>query len=154
MAQKKNTKIDNSEILDKVSELVQFAKENRLNITTAKLYLDYKVKPTDIQCMAMGIMEEARPELGRTKEEAKVLLDNAKEKFAKNALKRYVIRAINSILRSNDDYSLEQILEAINLVTEVEIDKIKDTNSAEKERTISIILTAWLERSNKTKEAA
>ena len=82
----------------------EFAKENKLNVTTAKLYLDYKVKPADIQSMTMGIWEEARPELGRKKEEAQELLDKVKEKFGKNAQKRYVIRVVNSLLRTNDDY--------------------------------------------------
>lgn len=131
-----------------------FAKENKLNVTTAKLYLDYKVKPTDIQGMTMGVVQEARPELGRTKEEAQELLNKATEKFGKNALKRYVIRVVNSLLHKNNDYSLIQMLDAINMVTDVEVDTIKDTNSAEKELIITNILTKWLMSRSKTEEAA
>ena len=127
----------------------EFAKENKLNVTTAKLYLDYKVKPTDIQSMTIGLTEEARPELGRTKEEAQVLLEKATEKFGKNALKRYVIRVVNSLLHSNEDYSQEQMKSAISLVTETELEKIKDANSAEKETIISNILTQWLLRGDR-----
>lgn len=131
-----------------------FAKENKLNVTTAKLYLDYKVKLTDIQGMTMGVIQEARPELGRTKEEAQELLNKATEKFGKNALKRYVIRVVNSLLHKNEDYSIILMLNAINMVTEVEVGKIKDTNSAEKELIITNILTKWLMNSSKTEEAA
>lgn len=132
----------------------EFAKENKLNVTTAKLYLDYRVKPTDIQSMTMGMMEEARPELGRTKEEAQELLDQATEKFGKNAQKRYVIRAVNSLLHSDDCYSLEQVKEAISLVTEAEVDSIKAANSAEKELIISSKLTKWLMKDQRIEEAA
>jgi hypothetical protein len=122
----------------------EFAKENKLNVTTAKLYLDYRVKPTDIQSMTMGLMEEARPEIGRTKEEAQKLLAKASDKFGKNAMKRYVIRAVNSLLHGGDDYSLEQVMKAIGSVTDAEVDSIKDANSAEKESIISSKLTKWL----------
>lgn len=132
----------------------EFAKENKLNVTTAKLYLDYKVKPADIQSMTMGIWEEARPELGRKKEEAQELLDKVKEKFGKNAQKRYVIRVVNSLLRTNDDYSLEKVKEAIGKVTEAEEDKIKDANSAEKESIISNILTKLIENGQKLEKVA
>lgn len=132
----------------------EFAKENKLNVTTAKLYLDYKVKPADIQSMTMGVTEEARPELGRTKVEAQALLEKATEKFGKNALKRNVIRVVNSLLHSNEDYSLEQLKNAIGLVTEVELEKIKDANSAEKEPVISNILTRKLLKGNEIEEAA
>lgn len=131
-----------------------FAKENKLNVTTAKLYLDYKVKPTDIQGMTMGVVQEARPELGRTKEEAQELLNKATEKFGKNALKRYVIRVVNSLLHKNEDYSIILMLDAINMVTEAEVGTIKDTNSAEKELIITNIFTKWLVSSSKTEEAA
>ena len=131
-----------------------FAKENNLNVTTAKLYLDYRVKPTDILSMTMGVLEESRPELGRSKEEAQKLLDKALEKFGKNALKRYVIRAVNSILHGDDGYSLEQVKDAIGLVTETEVDSIKDANSADKESIISSKLTKWLLKDKKLEEAA
>ena len=131
-----------------------FAKANKLNVTTAKLYLDYRVKPTDIQSMTMGMMEEARPELGRTKEEAQELLDQATEKFGKNAQKRYVIRAVNSLLHTDDCYSLELVKEAIRLVTEAEVDSIKAANSAEKESIISSKLTKWLIKDRKIEVAA
>ena len=131
-----------------------FAKANKLTVTTAKLYLDYRVKPTDIQSMTMGMMEEARPELGRTKEEAQELLDQATEKFGKNAQKRYVIRAVNSLLHTDDCYSLEQVKEAIRMVTEAEVDSIKAANSAEKESIISSKLTKWLLKDQKLEDAA
>ena len=131
----------------------EFAKENKLNVTTAKLYLDYRVKPTDIQSMIMGVMEETRPEIGRTKEEAQELLDIATEKFGKNAMKRYVIRAVNSLLHGDDCYSLDQMKHAIRLVTEAEVDSIKDANSAEKESIISSKLTKWLLKDQKFEAA-
>jgi hypothetical protein len=132
----------------------EFAKINKLKVTTAKLYLDYRVKPTDIQSMTMGVMEEARPELGRTKEEAQELLDKATEKFGNNAHKRYVIRAVNSLLHTDDSYSLEQVKDAISLITEAEVDSIKDANSAEKESIISSKLTKWLLKDKPIQEAA
>lgn len=132
----------------------EFAKKNKLSVTTAKLYLDYKVKPTDIQGMTMGVLEEARPELGRKKEEAQELLDKASEKFGKNALKRYVIRVVNPLLRANDNYSLGQVKEAIGQVTDAEVDMIKDANSAEKESLISNILTKWIENGQKLEDVA
>ena len=131
----------------------EFAKENKLNVTTAKLYLDYRVKPTDIQSMIMGVMEETRPEIGRTKEEAQELLDIATEKFGKNAMKRYVIRAVNSLLHGGDCYSIDQMKHAIRLVTEAEVDSIKDANSAEKESIISSKLTKWLLKDQKFEAA-
>ena len=69
-------------------------------------------------------------------------------------MRRYVIRAVNSLLHNDDCYSLEQINEAIGLVTNAELGKIEVASSSEKEVTISNILTKWILKKMEHEEAA
>ena len=96
-----------------------FAKKHKVNLTTAQLYLDCKMKPSTIMEMTMGTMPHKELTLGRSEKDAEKLLEVASNKFEKNAEKRYAIRAINTLLR-NDEYSMKLMLKAIMHVSEEE----------------------------------
>lgn len=128
-----------------------FAKKHKMNITTAKLYLDCTMKPTTIMEMTMGTMPEKVLTLGRKEEDAEKLLDAATKKFNKNAEKRYAIRAINTLLRK-DDYSQEDMLSVINKVTDEEILRFELATSEDKQNEITITLTRHLEDLKKDAE--
>ena len=122
----------------------EFAKEHKVSISTAKHYLDYSVKPSAVVEMMIGSTSENILTLGRTKEEAETLLQVATEKFGKNARKRYVMRAINPLLRK-DEYSMEQMLEAIEQVSDTEKSTIETVKSEDKQTEITHILTKHLQ---------
>ena len=133
-----------------------FAKKHKMNITTAKLYLDCTMKPTTILEMTMGTMPEKMLTLGRKEKDAEKLLDAATKKFNKNAEKRYAIRAINTLLRK-EEYSLKDMLSAIKKVTDGEILSFELATSEDKQNEITITLTQHLKDLKKDveqKEAA
>ena len=115
------------------------------NITNAKLYLDCTMKPTTIMEMTMGTMPEKVLTLGRTMKDAEKLLDETTKKLAKNAEKRYAIRAINQLLR-NGEYSMKQMLKAIKKVSDSDKLKFEAATSEGKESEMTHILTKILEK--------
>ena len=138
-----------------------FAKKHEMNITNAKLYLDCTLKPTTILEMTMGTVPEKELKLGRTVKDAEKLLEVTTNKLAKNAEKRYAIRAINSLLH-NDEYTMKQILKAIKRVSDSQKLQFETAKSEEKQLVMSQILTKLLEtvkqeestKQNEHKEAA
>lgn len=122
-----------------------FAKKHEMNITNAKLYLDCTMKPTTIMEMTMGTMPEKTLTLGRTMKEAEKLLEETTKKLAKNAEKRYAIRAINQLLR-NGEYSMKQMLKAIKRVSDSDKLKFETATSEGKESEMTHILTKILEK--------
>lgn len=120
-----------------------FAKKHKMNISTAKLYLDCAMKPITILEMTMGTMPEKRLTLGRKEKDAEKLLDAATKKFNKNAEKRYAIRAINTLLRK-EEYSLKEMLSAIKKITDSEILSFELATSEDKQNEITITLTQHL----------
>ena len=132
--------------------LYMFAKKHKMNVTSAKLYLDCSVKSSTITEMSMGNVPKHLLTLGRTEENAEELLKVTTEKFGKDAIKRYAIRAINPLLRK-EKYSMEQVLEAIKMVSEVEKIEFDTASSEEKQSVISDALIEHLQEI-KRKEAA
>ncbi len=128
-----------------------FAKKHKMNITTAKLYLDCTMKPITVMEMTMGTMPEKELTLGRKEDDAEKLLEAATNKFKKNAEKRYAIRAINTLLRK-DENSLEDMLSIINKVTDEEILRFELATSEDKQNVITITLTQHLKDLKKDAE--
>ena len=121
----------------------EFAKEHKLSLTTAKLYLDVSMSKTQILEMSTGAVPEKEPKLGRTKDQAAELLKQAETKFGKIAYKRYVIRPLNS-LEHQKDYTREMILDALKSITESQVGKVEVSNTDERESLVSSILTGIL----------
>ena len=120
-----------------------FAKKHKMNITTAKLYLDCTMKPITILEMTMGKEQENKLTLGRKVKEAEKLVEAISKKFGEHSEKRYIIRAINPLLRNNE-YSLKQMLSAIKGVNDEEKMNFKLATSEEKQTEITKILTQHL----------
>lgn len=119
-----------------------FAKEHKMNITTAKLYLDCTMKPTTILEMTMGVKPVNELTLGRKAKEAEKIYDAVTKKFGANSEKRYIIRAINTPIKT---------------VSEVEKTGFECATSEEKQSEITKVLTQHLETIKKEelqKEAA
>lgn len=123
----------------------EFAKEHELSSTTASLYLDVKMTKLQTMKMSTGIIPKTEPELGRSVEEAEKLLSQATKTFGENAYKRYAIRAIN-VLDHQDEYNFDMIIEAMQKITETEVDVIGITPSDARESTISSMLTKHMEK--------
>ena len=95
--------------------------------------------------MTMGTMPKKVLTLGRTMKDAEKLLDETTKKLAKNAEKRYAIRAINQLLR-NGEYSMKQMLKAIKKVSDSDKLKFEAATSEGKESEMTHILTKILEK--------
>jgi len=117
-----------------------FAKKHELTSTAANLYLDVKMTKLQIMKMSTGVELKAKPELGRSVEEAEILLSQVKKTFGKeNARKRYVISAIN-MLKNQKNYAFETIVNAVQELTETELAEFKATPSDIRVATISVTL--------------
>jgi len=121
----------------------EFAKEQRMNLTTARMYLDVSMSKTQILEMSMGTVPDNAPKLGRTKKQATDLLNTAEKVFGKNARKRYVIRPLNT-LGHQKEYRKEDIITALKSITKEQATKVELTNTDERESLVSSILTKLL----------
>lgn len=118
----------------------EFAKKHDITSTAAKLYLDVKMTKLQIMKMSTGLEHKAKPELGRSVEEAEVLLSQVKESFGKeNARKKYAISAIN-MLKDQKNYGFDTIINAVQDLTETELEEIKAVSSDIRVATISVML--------------
>ena len=123
----------------------EFAKKHELSSSAANLYLDVKMTKLQIMKMSTGFIPKTEPELGRSVEEAEKLLSQATKTFGENARKRYAIRAIN-VLDHQDEYNFDMIIEAMQKITENEVNVIGITPSDARESTISSMLTRHMEK--------
>lgn len=135
----------------------EFAKKYAMPNTTARLYLDYKVTPLVILSMTMGELPKDAITLGRTVAEAEELFKQTQLTFEKNALKRYAIRSINSLLHKGD-YSFEDMVVVLKAIPANEIASVEAARCEDRQDCITSVLTKWLEviksESAKVKEAA
>ena len=121
----------------------EFAKENKMSLTTAKMYMDVSMTKTQILEMSTGSVPENAPKQGRTKKQAAELLKQAEKVFGKNARKRYIIRPVNS-LEHQKEYSRDMIMAALKSITKEQAIKVEIANSDERESLVSNILTKLL----------
>ena len=121
----------------------EFAKENKMSLTTAKMYLDVRMDKSLILEMSTGCVPENAPKQGRTKKQAAELLKQAEVIFGKNARKRYVIRPLNS-LEHQKEYSREMVISALKSITKEQANEVEIATTDERESLVSSILTKLL----------
>jgi hypothetical protein len=126
----------------------EFAKENRMSLTTARMYLDVSMDKSQILEMSTGSVPENAPKQGRTKKQAAELLKLAEKVFGKNARKRYIIRPINS-LEHQKEYNRDMIMTALKSITKEQAIQVEIANTAERELCVSNILIKLLEKDTK-----
>ena len=123
----------------------EFAKEHKMNLTTAKMYLDVAMSKTQIMEMSIGNMPEFAPKMGRTQKQAAELLKQAENSFGENARKRYVIRPVNT-LGHQPEYGREMILKALKDITKEDALKVDIASSDAREAMVTSLLTKYLEK--------
>ena len=128
----------------------EFAKEHKMNLTTAKMYLDVAMSKTQILEMSIGNMPEFAPKMGRTQKQAAELLKQAENSFGENARKRYVIRPVNT-LGHQPEYGREMILKALKDITKEDALKVDIASPDAREAMVTSLLTKYLEN-NRHKE--
>lgn len=128
----------------------EFAKEHKLNLTTARQYLDVSMDKAQIMEMSIGLVPENAPKQGRTKKQAADLLKLAEKVFGKNARKRYVIRPLNSL--SHQDYSSDMIKQALKAITESETIKVEASSPDDRESLVSNLLTRHIQSNPQTED--
>jgi hypothetical protein len=130
-----------------------FAKDHKMSTSTAQHYLDYSIKPTVLLELMMGNSIKNVPTNGRTTEEAKELLEIVEGKFGEMAVKRYVIRPINTLLHmENKGYSMDLIKLAVRTLTDMEVKTIEVATNGQKEAMVSSTLTTCLDELKKMQE--
>lgn len=121
----------------------EFAKENKMSLTTAKMYMDVAMNKTQILEMSMGSMPEVAPKMGRTKKQAAELLKQAETVFGENARKRYVIRPVNT-LGHQPEYDRDMIIKALKAITKEDALKVDVANPDAREAMVTSLLTKYL----------
>jgi hypothetical protein len=121
-----------------------FAKEHDISSTAANLYLDVKMTKLQMMKMSTGLETKAKPELGRSVEEAEALLTQTIEVFGENAHKRYVIRPINTLTHKKE-YSCEMIMNALCKITKDEALSIKAAKSDDREIFVTDLISSHIE---------
>lgn len=129
-----------------------FAIDHHIPYTTALGYLDTEMKPIMLKTMMRGIMPKAVFSLGRTVEEAKLLLKAASDTFDTDYKKRYVPRALNSLIKKHNQ-PLEVVIEALNTIPASEVTMAKLAECGEKESCIVGKMLMWILENNRQKEA-
>ena len=138
---------------DKAMKTVyEFAIDHHIPYTTALGYLDTEMKPIMLKTMMRGIMPKAVFSLGRTVEEAELLLKAASDTFDTDYKKRYVPRALNSLIKKHNQ-PLEVVIEALNTIPASEVTMAKLAECGEKESCIVGKMLMWILENNRQKEA-
>lgn len=122
----------------------EFAKKHGLTSTAANLYLNVKMTKLQMMKMSTGLEPKAKPELGRSVEEAEALLTQTIEVFGENAHKRYVIRPINTLTHKKE-YSCEMIMNALCKITKDEALSIKVAKSDDREILVTDLISSHIE---------
>ena len=122
----------------------KFAKKNGVPMNTAQLYLDLQMKPATTQLMMLGKEPKNVPTLGRTVEVAQNLYEQCRLTFGDGEVKkRYVVRAVNSILKQ-EKYSLELVIEALRTIPASDVAYAKLMDCGTKEACIAGVLISWM----------
>ena len=122
----------------------EFAKKNNVPMNTAQLYLDLQLKPVTTQLMLLGKEPKTVPTLGRTVEVAQNLYEQCRLTFGDGEVKkRYVVRAVNSILKQ-EKYSLELVIEALRTIPASDVAYAKLMDCGTKEACIAGVLISWM----------
>lgn len=122
----------------------EFAKKHGLTSTAANLYLNVKMTKLQMMKMSTGLEPKAKPELGRSVEEAEALLTQTIGIFGENAHKRYVIRPINTLTHKKE-YSCEMIMNALCKITKDEALSIKVAKSDDREILVTDLISSHIE---------
>lgn len=134
----------------------EFAIDNHIPYTTALSFLDTELKPVVLKTMMRGITPKAVFALGRSKDEAQQLFDAASTTFDTDYKKRYVPRALNNLLKKQNQ-PLEVVINALNTIPASEVTMAKLAQCGEKESCIVGRILMWIlenNRKNENKKAA
>ena len=131
----------NDEVCNAIYNL---AVEKNMPASTAQLYLDVQVKGVTTAMMTTGYKPKDMCSLGRSYTEALELHEKVSAIFGANeAKKRYAIRAINYMVKS-EGVSLEQIHNALETIPANEVAKAKLMRCGDKETCIATVLLLWV----------
>lgn len=128
-----------------------FAIENHIPYTTALGFLDAEMRPIVLKTMMRGITPKNVFALGRSKDEAQQLFKAASATFDTDYKKRYVPRALNSLLKKHNQ-PLEVVIEALNTIPASEVTIAKLAECGEKESCIVGRMLMWILENNRQKE--
>ncbi len=134
----------------------EFAIDHHIPYTTALGFFDAEMKPIILKNMMRGIMPKAVFALGRSKEEAQQLFEAASTTFDTDYKKRYVPRALNNLLKKQNQ-PLEVVINALNTIPASEVTMAKLADCGEKESCIVGRVLMWIlenNRQNENKKAA
>ena len=130
----------------------EFAIDNHIPYTTALGFLDAEMKPIVLKTMMRGFTPKNVFALGRSKDEAQQLFKAASDTFDTDYKKRYVPRALNSLIKKHNQ-PLEVVIEALNTIPASEVTIAKLAECGEKESCIVGRILMWILENNRQKEA-
>lgn len=130
----------------------EFAIDNHIPYTTALGFLDAEMKPIVLKTIMRGFTPKNVFALGRSKDEAQQLFKAASDTFDTDYKKRYVPRALNSLIKKHNQ-PLEVVIEALNTIPASEVTIAKLAECGEKESCIVGRILMWILENNRQKEA-
>lgn len=130
----------------------EFAIDNHIPYTTALGFLDAEMKPIVLKTMMRGVTPKNVFALGRSQDEAQQLFEAASATFETDYKKRYVPRALNSLLKKHNQ-TLEVVIEALNTIPASEVTMAKLAECGEKESCIVGRMLMWILKNNRQKES-
>lgn len=136
---------------DAMRTVYEFAIDHHIPYTTALGFLDADMKPAILKTMMRGTMPKAIFSLGRSVDEAEQLFEAASATFDTDCKKRYVPRALNSLLKKHNQ-PLEVVIDALNTIPASEVTMAKLAECGEKESCIVGKILMWILENNRQKE--
>jgi len=121
----------------------RFAKEHKIPMNTAKLYLKMSMKPLNTSIMTMGVTPVEVPTMERSLQDAEELYTHAEAAFASNARKRYVPNALNALL-GKGGYSKELVVQALMEIPASSISDIMEGGCEGRESCIFLNMTTLI----------
>lgn len=129
----------------------EFAIDHQIPYTTALGFLDAEMKPVILKTMMRGAMPKAVFSLGRSVDEAEQLFEAASATFDTDCKKRYVPRALNSLLKRHNQ-PLDVLINALNTIPASEVTMMKLAQCGEKEGCIIGKILSWILTNSRQKE--
>lgn len=124
---------------DVLSQILQFAKDKKMNGTTAQAYFGLSYRISSLQKAAITMVSPREDEKFRSLEEATVLLEATVKAFgARCAMQTRYIKALNTSIKL---YDMDKVVEALNAIDDDTKQTIIDAPCEEKRQFIQDFIT-------------
>lgn len=135
-----------------LSQILQFAKDKKMNGTAAQSYFGLTYRVPSLQKAAMTMVSPLEDAKFRSLEEATKLFQAIEKAFgAKCAVQTHYVKAINTSIKI---YSLDEVVEALNVINEEKKQLILGARGTERDQRIQAFISERIVLCRNDKKAA